>query len=134
MRALLLPVGAELYALDVQAVREVVAHLTVTAIPGAPRTVLGLINVRGEIVPIFDTAALLDVGRLATGSFAAIVYSAAGPVGLAVSGMPESVELGVPEPVEVVAGVATFALGERLATLVDVDHLVAAARIGSSSA
>ena len=131
MRALLLPVGADWYAVDLQAVREVIILPAVTAVPTAPSPVLGLFNLRGEIVPLFDTAALLGLGGMPRGSFAAIVRTAAGPAGLSLSGMPEAVELGEPEPIDIVSGVAIYSVGARLATLVDVDQVLGPDRVGT---
>jgi len=73
---LLVPVGADWYALDMASVREVVAFPLLTRVPTAPAALLGLFNLRGEIVPLFDTAALLDAGRMAgVASFAVVVLT-----------------------------------------------------------
>ena len=50
-------------------VREVVASPEVALLVTAPPFVLGLFNLRGQIVPLFDTAALLGVGVDAAGRF-----------------------------------------------------------------
>ena len=63
MRALLLPVGNDLYAVDMAVAREVVASPEIQPLPTAPATVVGVFNLRGEIVPVFDTAMLLGLGR-----------------------------------------------------------------------
>ena len=44
-------------------VREVVAAPTLTRLVTAPSIVLGLFNLRGEIVALLDTAALLGSAR-----------------------------------------------------------------------
>ena len=46
--------GAEEYAIDIMQVREIRAHETVTRIAGAPEFIRGVINLRGNIVPIVD--------------------------------------------------------------------------------
>ncbi|MDI6692603.1 MAG: chemotaxis protein CheW [Anaerosomatales bacterium] len=56
---LLFLVGDETYAVDVEHVREIVNGFTVTRIPCVPSHVLGVINVRGEIVSVVDLAAVL---------------------------------------------------------------------------
>lgn len=104
-----MPVGADWYALDVHAVGEVVAHPAVTAVPAAPPALLGLLNLSGEIVPLFDTAALLGLGPMPAGPFATVVRTTKGPAGLSVSGAPEPAEL-----------------GDRHATLVDLQQLLGA--------
>ena len=42
------------YALDVFAVRRVVRVVEVTPLPGAPHGVVGVVDVSGEVVPVFD--------------------------------------------------------------------------------
>lgn len=124
MRALLLPVDDEWYAVDVRSVREVIARPVVTRVPTAPSPLLGLFNLRGEIVPLFDTATLLGLGPMAVGPFAAIVETPAGQAGLSVSGLPEWVDLDEATPIETGAGAAIYAFGARQATQVDVGRLL----------
>lgn len=50
-------VGAEEYALPVVHVPEVAELGDVTRVPGTPAQVLGIRNLRGEVLPVFDMAA-----------------------------------------------------------------------------
>ena len=50
-----LETGGERYALPVEQVQEI----ELTPLPRAPRETLGLVNVRGRIVPVLDLARLL---------------------------------------------------------------------------
>lgn len=120
-----MPVGTDWYALDVHSVDQVVAHPAVTAVPAAPPALLGLLNMSGEIVPLFDTAALLGLGlgRMPVGPFATIVRTTKGPAGLSVSGAPEPAELGDPGSTDH-AGVGTYDVGGRQAKLVDLQQLL----------
>jgi chemotaxis signal transduction protein len=130
MRALMMPVGPEWYAIDMARVREVVDTPMLAGMPTAPPTLLGVFNLRGEIVPLFDTAALLGLGSVATGSHATVVETALGPAGLVASAIPESVDLGEPTATTETPGtVASYTVGSRLATLIDVDALLSPARI-----
>jgi purine-binding chemotaxis protein CheW len=56
-------VGGEQYALGVEHVHEVVDLGELTPVPGSTDSVLGLRNVNGEIVPVFDLAGVLGVER-----------------------------------------------------------------------
>jgi purine-binding chemotaxis protein CheW len=47
------------FAIPLDAVREVLRAVAVTPLPGAPEVVMGVIDVRGEIVPVFDLRARL---------------------------------------------------------------------------
>jgi purine-binding chemotaxis protein CheW len=46
--------GGEGYALEVMRVQEVLAWQTVTDVPGGPKFLLGVINLRGHVVPVYD--------------------------------------------------------------------------------
>lgn len=60
-RLLLFRLGDEMYAVSVEDVREIMSGFVITRIPCVPAHVLGVINVRGEIVSVIDLAAVLNV-------------------------------------------------------------------------
>ncbi len=125
-RAILLPVGRDWFALPPVALQEVVAAPTVTELPTAPPTVRGLFNVRGQILPLLDTGALLGLGSPTESPFAVVVRSARGPAGLAVTGMPEPAELAwLVGPTRARGTVGAYAAGERIAVMLDPPALVA---------
>ena len=47
--------GDEIYGIDVMQIREVLRHTEITPVPGAPVYVLGIINLRGNVVTVIDT-------------------------------------------------------------------------------
>ena len=47
--------GDEIYGIDVMRIREVLRHTEITPVPGAPEYVLGIINLRGNVVTVIDT-------------------------------------------------------------------------------
>lgn len=57
-RLLVFRAGGESYALSMDCVREVERVSRVAPVPGAPEFVRGLVNLRGEILPLLDLAAL----------------------------------------------------------------------------
>ena len=131
LRALLIPLGLDLYAVPMESVREVMASPLLCSLPTAPAAVLGLFNLRGEIVPLFDTAALLGVGRLSAWPFVAVVETPLGPAGLGGDALPESMLLGDPiGPSESHGTTGVYAVGLRLAALIDVEALLTPARVG----
>jgi len=77
-RLLVFCVGGQSCGLHMEHVREVERVGRVTAVPGAPGFVKGLINLRGEILPLVDLAALLGEGRHA-GTQGRLVVAQAGP-------------------------------------------------------
>jgi purine-binding chemotaxis protein CheW len=124
-RALLIPVGPDLFAVPMASVREVMATPDLCLLPTGPSAVLGLFNLRGEIVPMFDTAALLGLGQLAASPFVAVVHTALGPAGIGASGLPESTVLDdAVGPSETHGTTGIYAVGHRLAALMDVEALV----------
>lgn len=46
--------GGEGYALEVMRVQEVLDMQSLTEVPGGPRFMLGVINLRGRVVPVYD--------------------------------------------------------------------------------
>ena len=119
-RAILLPVGRDWYALPPVALQEIVAGPVVTEVPTAPATVKGLFNVRGQIVPLLDTGALLGLEPAAACPFAVVVQTAHGPAGLAVTGTPEPAELAwLVGSTRARGTVGAYAAGQRVAVMLD---------------
>ncbi len=52
--------GAELFALDVAQVREILDFTTITKVPRSPAFMRGVINVRGSVVPVVDLSVKFD--------------------------------------------------------------------------
>jgi purine-binding chemotaxis protein CheW len=46
--------GAEEYGLEILKVREIIGHMEITAIPQTPMHIKGVINLRGQVIPIID--------------------------------------------------------------------------------
>jgi purine-binding chemotaxis protein CheW len=132
MRALLLRVGDDSYAVPIEVAREMLAETSITSLPTAPPSVLGLCNVRGEIIPVFDTGVLLGLGPIPSAVAVAIIETSLGPAGLAASDLGAAVELGDQVGPSEAAGTAgAFAIESGLAVLIDVETLLAPARVGS---
>ncbi len=129
--ALLLPVGDDTYALPLEQVREVAVEPRVTELPTAPLVVIGVFNLRGEIVPLFDTGRLLGLRPLEGGRYAVVLDTAHGVAGLAASDMPLTVRLSeAVGPSEMEGTTETFLVGDRrLAVALDVAALLSPARI-----
>ncbi|MET0147174.1 MAG: chemotaxis protein CheW [Ilumatobacteraceae bacterium] len=129
MPALVLPVGEERYAIDTARVREVIADPRATPLPGAPGWVLGVINLRGEVVPLLDTTALLGLGAMGPASFAVVVDLELGPAALGTTGSPEVATLDEPlGPSELPGTLGRHRVDRDLVVLLEPDALLAAAR------
>lgn len=61
-QCLVFEVGGSRFGLWSSVVREVVRAVSVSVLPGAPPSVLGVINVRGRVVPVFSLRERLQLG------------------------------------------------------------------------
>lgn len=52
------------YAIDILTVQEVNRQLRITPVHGAPNYVLGLLNLRGQVVNVVDTKCALGLGKM----------------------------------------------------------------------
>ena len=59
--------GAEQYAIDILRVREIREHTPVTRIANSARAMLGIFDLRGAIVPVFDMRTMLGMSPAAPG-------------------------------------------------------------------
>ncbi len=84
LRLLLFRCGEQVLALEAGAVREILAAGEPTRIPGANPAVLGLVNVRGTLVPVVDAAQAVGLSGSPQRSTLVIVDRHGRPVGLAV--------------------------------------------------
>ncbi len=87
--------GAEVYGVEIDRVREVMRAPPITEVPRAPADVLGVITVRGEVVAVFDPRARLGLppSGPADGGRVVIVDDGGGPCGLQVDAVASVVRL-----------------------------------------
>jgi purine-binding chemotaxis protein CheW len=52
----------ETYAIELLRIREIIEHVPITRVPGMPSSVLGVINLRGRVVPVVDLAVKMGLG------------------------------------------------------------------------
>ncbi|OHB33131.1 MAG: hypothetical protein A2X84_01050 [Desulfuromonadaceae bacterium GWC2_58_13] len=87
--------GAEEYAIDIESVNEIIKPRDVTDIPRVPGFVLGIISLRGIIVPIYDLARRLEFGEINVDSQSRIIVCQVEDkmVGLLVDGITQVVRI-----------------------------------------
>ncbi|MFL5844049.1 MAG: chemotaxis protein CheW [Solirubrobacteraceae bacterium] len=120
-------VGTEQYAFPVRHVPEVAEMGDITPVPGAPPQVMGIRNLRGEVLAVFDLAA--GLGAQGSGSPERIILADVDGrrCALAVDEVLEVAELGEPEEaVESPFLLGAVLLDGRLVGLVDVPALLQA--------
>jgi purine-binding chemotaxis protein CheW len=54
-------IGDEEFGVDILMVQEIIRFTTITPIPNAPRFILGMINLRGKIIPVIDLRQRLKI-------------------------------------------------------------------------
>ena len=91
-------VAGEAYAMPIAHVIEVAALGQLVAIPGAPAEVLGVCDLRGQILPVVDLAAVLKLERDTYPSRLLVTAVGAMQAGFAVDTVAGVTEL--PEPAE----------------------------------
>ncbi len=131
--------GEETYGVDILRVQEIRGWSPVTRIPQAPAHVLGVLNLRGSIVPIVDLRMRFSLERAEyTPLTVIIVLSVESPVGrrdfgLVVDGVSDVIDVGASDvkPVpdmgervstEFIEGLA--AVSGRMLMLLDIDQLI----------
>lgn len=89
-------VASETYALPVEHVLEVARLGEVTAVPGARPEVIGLLSLRGRVLPVVDLARLLRISRREPPGQLLVAEWGGVRAGFAIDGVSEVGEL--PEP------------------------------------
>jgi chemotaxis signal transduction protein len=125
MRVLVIAVNAAFFAVPMASVHQVLRHPMVTRVPMSPNGLIGVVNVRGEIVPLLDTGVLTGTGRLSDPPFAVLVSGEKDMVALAAEELPIAADFDEPVGPGTQPGeLAVYSNGGRLVVLVDIEELV----------
>src|SRR5687767_2715292 len=131
--------GEETYGVDILRVHEVRGWSPVTRIPQAPSHVLGVLNLRGSIVPIVDLRMRFNLQRaeytpltviivlsvesaLGRRDFGVVVDGVSDVIDVAAGDIKPTPEFGEHVSTEFIEGLA--AVSERMVMLLDIDHLI----------
>jgi purine-binding chemotaxis protein CheW len=125
--------GGEHYALPVERVLEVGALGEVTPVPSAPPAVIGVRNLRGQIIPVLDLAELFGLDAAIERS-SVVVTDVGGRTGLAVESVDDVGELPAPTESTDAKHLTGAALVDGvLVGLVDLDSAVASLAGGAGA-
>ena len=125
MRVLVLAVNGAYFAVPMASVHQVLRHPLVTRVPLSPAGLIGVVNVRGEIVPLLDTGVLTGTGGLNEPPFAVLVSGGEDMVALAAEDLPTAADFEAPVGPGAQPGeLGVYSNGGRLVVLVDVEELV----------
>ncbi len=88
-------IGGQEYCIDVRSVREIRGWTPTTPIPQTPDYILGVINLRGTVMPVLDLRCRLGLGRTEPSSRHVIVVIQHGTrmAGVLVDGVQETFQL-----------------------------------------
>ena len=128
--------GGEEYGLGILAVQEIRGWSPVTAIPHAPRWLLGVINLRGVVVPVIDLRLKFSLERADYNETTVVIILNVGArvAGIVVDGVSDVItlraeqirpapSLGSSADTNHITGFAT--LDGRLRILIDIERLMA---------
>jgi len=123
------------FGLDIDRVQEITPRSSITPVPGAPSFVLGVVNLRGIIIPVLDSRLRFHLAPAEpTPRTRIIILSLGGrATGLQVDSVSEVVrleDLTIRETPPLVAGIRSdylagmVTVGSRLITLIDLDKIL----------
>ncbi|MDP2875303.1 MAG: chemotaxis protein CheW [Holophaga sp.] len=123
------------FGLDIDRVQEITPRTSITPVPGAPSFVLGVVNLRGIIIPVLDSRLRFHLPpALPTPRTRIIILNLGGqPTGLQVDSVAEVIrldDLTIRDTPPLVAGVRSdylagmVTVGTRLITLIDLDKIL----------
>lgn len=138
-QALTFELGNETYGVEILRVREIRGWSSVTKIPHAPQHVLGVLNLRGSIVPVVDLRMRLALERAEYTKVTVIIVlsvhanNGRREVGVVVDGVSDVVDvntaevkqppdLGTRSATEYIRGL--MPVGNRMVVLLDIDRLI----------
>ena len=125
MRVLVIAVNGAYFAVPMTSVHQVLRHPLITRVPLAPAALVGVVNVRGEIVPLLDTGVLTGTGALSEPPFAVLVSGEKDMVALAAEELPIAADFEEPVGSGTLPGeLGVYSNGGRLVVLVDIEELV----------
>jgi purine-binding chemotaxis protein CheW len=125
----------EEYGIDILSVREIRGWTPVTRIPQSPHYVLGVLNLRGAIVPVIDMRLRFGLAReeynattvtvivtVAGRQFGVVVDAVSDVIDVAGDAMRPVPDMGTTVDTEYLKGLT--AVGERMVLLLDADKLL----------
>jgi purine-binding chemotaxis protein CheW len=135
LQAVTFALGSEEYGVDIAQVQEINRMVTITHVPRAPRFMEGVINLRGQLIPIIDLRTRFGMERSERTKNTRIVVTEIGSkrIGMVVDSVSEVLRIPV-EQIEdapdLVAGVDTEyirgvgKMGDRLIIMLDLGGVI----------
>ncbi|THD62612.1 chemotaxis protein CheW [Phenylobacterium sp.] len=132
---IIVEISGQRFAIDIMSVREIRGWSASTRLPQSPDHVLGMINLRGSVLPVIDFSSRLGLGESEPNTASVVIVAEIGDrlVGLLVDAvcdiltlgegmMQPAPDVGAPRVHEFVRGVITTHDG--IVTLLTLDHVI----------
>jgi len=130
--------GSEEYGVDISQVQEIIRMVEITHVPRAPHFMEGVINLRGQLIPIIDLRTRFDMSRLGATKSTRIIVTEIGSkkVGMVVDRVSEVINIpieNVEGAPEMIAGVGTEyiqgvgKMNDRLIIMLDLTMVITGA-------
>jgi len=119
-------VAEQTFCLEIQQIHEIRRWSHVTVLPHAPEDVLGVMNLRGAVIPIYDLATSLGLGRTTQGERSVVIVSSVdgNPIGLLVDSVSEIISVNSDE-IQSTPDVASSSTRECIEGIVSVEDQMA---------
>jgi purine-binding chemotaxis protein CheW len=144
IRVCLFRMGDDVYALPVELLTEIIITQKIFPVPTTPSHVLGVINLRGNIVPIVDIRQALSLPRQTTSGEIAIIKQGGITLGIVVDNVSEVIAVPVSRVLAMPADAAAKGGGRFLksiiqrsggaAALLDVERIIEEIRLDQAPA
>jgi purine-binding chemotaxis protein CheW len=144
-RYLVFVLGGAEYAVDVLRVREITGPLPITRVPRMPPHVRGVINLRGQVIPVIDLRTRFGLEAVDHGArtcmivlqagaaeFTALVDRVCEVVTIAAGEVEETPSFGAAVDTAYLQGVVRA--GPRVRLLLDIDRVLSVAELGAAAA
>ncbi len=135
MELVVFDLHGESYAVDINSVQEIVRTCPITEVPNAPESIEGVMNLRGNVVPVLNTSRMFGLGEMdeTANSRILIVGTQGKMIGMLVDAVTEvlSAPDGSVEPLPSVIGTegsdnlqGVVKSGDRLIKLLEIEGVV----------
>ena len=130
MQIIVFRLNDEQFAVETSRVQGINDMMEVTKVPGAPKYIKGLINLRGNVISLLDLELLLDIEKKSNTKNNIIILNIKGElVGVAVDAVSEVMDV-TDSKMETIKDdkdknyvKSVVNLGDRIVTLIDIDEL-----------
>ncbi|HOO33805.1 MAG TPA: chemotaxis protein CheW [Thermotogota bacterium] len=127
-------VGDEVYAVDIMKIDSIAEMMKTMKLPGLPSFMMGVANLRGEVIPIIDTRVkfMLDSKSTHDGDRVVVVYVGDKKIGIVVDEVKEVLTLGqdqLEEPPRTGGSASSFIsaiakMDDRMLMIIDIDKVL----------